>query len=186
MQYLRKGKVIGLWNTVITLKKKKKKRRQNSMQTEEEWFYLHHESPYDPFLQLLGKLGLATQELSPLLRQQQSREGQREPESLFRNTRVLKSSLAKVTWLGIWAKESSTHPVERAGRVSRLLWTACGKWEQNQIEEEKALSFHRPESSRYCISGLCQTCERKKDRRKEREEENQKNKCLLNLNWTEI
>lgn len=98
-------------------------------------------------------------------------EREREPESLFRNTRIPKSSLATVTWLRLWAKESGTHPVERAGRVLCLLWTACEKWEQNQTEEEKALSSHRPESSRYCTSGPWQTCERKKDRTKERTKE---------------
>ncbi len=130
------------------------------MQTEEEWFYLHPESPCDPFL-LLGKLGRATQELCPLLKQKKNRES----ESLFRSTRVLKSSLASDMTK---AKESSTHPVERAGRVSRLLETACGKWEQNQTEEEKALSFHKLESSRYHISGPCQTCERKRENRQKK------------------
>ncbi len=46
------------------------------MQTEEEWFYLHPESPCDPFL-LLGKLGRATQELCPLLKQKKNQESQR-------------------------------------------------------------------------------------------------------------
>lgn len=146
------------------------KKTNKRVETEEKRFYLHPESPCEPFLHSLDKLGLATQEWCPLLRQKQSREGERERESMraFRNTRIRKSSLAKVTWLRLWAKESGTHPVERAGRVLCLLWKACEKWEQNQAEEEKALSSHRPESSRYRTSGPWQTCEREKDRTKER------------------
>jgi len=86
----------------------------------------------------------------------EQRVRQSEPESLFRN--IAKSYLATKTWLWLWAKESGTDPVERAGRVLCLLWTACEKWEQNQTEEEKVLSFHRSESSRYRIAGLWQIC----------------------------
>lgn len=65
------------------------------MQTE-EWFYLHPERPCDPFLQLLGKLGLVTQELCPLLKQKKNRESQR----VCSEAQWFLNHLELVTWLG--------------------------------------------------------------------------------------